>query len=96
MTDQSFDEGSKPTDLLQFPCDFPVKILGKVGFEFEGTVVSIIRKHFPQLSEGAIELKSSKKGNYVSITATLHAENKAQLDALYQELVDCKEVLIVL
>jgi putative lipoic acid-binding regulatory protein len=94
MADQSFSSDS--TDILQFPCDFPVKVLGKAGIEFEGAVVSIIRKHFPQLSEGAIQIKPSKKGNYISLTATLHANSKAQLDALYQELVNCEAVLMAL
>jgi len=82
--------------LLNFPTHFPIKILGKADFSFESTVITIIRKHIPNLSEGAVQLKSSQKGNYLSITATVYVESQAQLDALYQELVDCELVLMVL
>lgn len=82
--------------LLNFPCHFPMKILGKANFEFESAVIPIIRKHVPNLSEGAIALKTSQQGNYLSITATVYVESQAQLDALYKELVACELVMMVL
>lgn len=82
--------------LLTFPCDFPIKILGKATFDFESTVVTIIRKHIPRLSEGAITLKTSQEGKYLSITAMLRIESQEQIDALYNELVNCKLVIMVL
>lgn len=82
--------------LLKFPCDFPIKILGKANFDFESTVLMIIRKHIPNLPEGAIALKTSGKGNYLSITATVPVETQTQLDELYRELTACASVLMVL
>ena len=82
--------------LLNFPCDFPIKILGKADFTFESTVLTIIRKHIPNLSEGAIQLKTSQQGNYLSITAIVCVESQAQLDDLYRELVASELVLMVL
>jgi uncharacterized protein len=82
--------------VLDFPGDFPIKILGKANFAFESTVLTIIRKHIPNLPEGAIQLKTSEKGNYLSITAVLHVENQTQLDNLYRELVASELVLMVL
>ena len=82
--------------ILTFPCDFPIKILGKANFDFEAAVLTIIRKHVPHLSEGAVQLKPSNEGNYLSITAMVHVESQTQLDNLYQELVACKLVLMVL
>lgn len=81
---------------LHFPCHFPMKILGKANFEFEAAAVTIIRKHIPNLSEGAIALKTSREGNYLSITATVYVENQAQLDELYKELVASELVIMVL
>lgn len=83
-------------NLLQFPCNFPIKIMGKAGFEFESSVLTIIRRHIPHLAEGAITLKPSKQGNYLSITAIVHVENQVQLDNLYRDLVACEWVLMVL
>lgn len=81
---------------LTFPCDFPIKILGKSNFEFESTALTIIRKHIPNLSEGAVQLKMSQEGNYLSITATVYVESQKQLDDLYRELVASEFVLMVL
>lgn len=83
-------------ELWQFPCDFPIKVMGKTTPEFEALVLSIIRKHAPDLTEGAIELRSSQNGNYLSITVTVRAQSKAQLDTIYQELTASKLVLMAL
>jgi uncharacterized protein len=98
MTDdkQNSNDDEKPESLIHFPCDFPIKIFGKAGFEFESTVVTIIRKHAPNLSEGAIQLKSSGKGNYVSMTALVYVKSQMQLDDLYRDLVACELVMMVL
>lgn len=87
---------NKTESLLKFPCNFPIKVFGKAGFEFEASVVSTVRKHIPSLTEGAISLKHSQKGNYVALTAVVYVESQGQLDELYRDLVACKEVLIVL
>lgn len=81
---------------LKFPCEFPIKVMGKTGINFEGKVVAIIRKHVPDLGEGAIKSRFSKDGNYQSITITINAQSKAQLDAIYQDLKKEKEVLVSL
>ncbi len=77
--------------LFEFPCEYPIKIVGKqhdgeTKVDFEKEVVAIFEKHFDTLKEGAIEMRHSAKGNYASLTITVMAESKAQLDALYQEL----------
>jgi uncharacterized protein len=83
-------------NLIKFPCDFPIKIFGKASFEFESAVVTIIHKHIPNLSEGAIKLKFSNNEKYLAITALVPVKNQEQLDALYQELVASKLVIMVL
>lgn len=87
---------SNEETLLKFPCEFPIKVMGKATAEFEIFVLSTVRKHVPELSENAIEIRPSKQGNYLSITVTVYAQNKAQLDAIYQELTASKLVLMAL
>ncbi len=82
--------------LLEFPCDFMLKVMGKANTDFDLFVVEIVRKHCPDLGEGAITLRESKKGNYVAITVNIVAHNKSQLDALYSELSNHERTLMVL
>jgi len=79
--------------LFEFPCEFPIKAMGKSGPELEMAVLEIINRHVPDLPEGAIRLNASKGGNYTSITITITAESKAQLDGIYLELTACEHVL---
>jgi len=83
-------------EVITFPCNFTLKIIGKKTREFEQAVVCIIHKHFPKLGEGAISLKSSKGGKYLSISATVPAQNKKQLDNLYEELTNNDQILFAL
>jgi len=79
-----------------FPCDFPIKVIGNANDLFESAVVTIIRKHVPDISEGAIKINSSKKGKYLAFTVVIQAQSQAQLDAIYQELTAHEQVLMVL
>lgn len=87
------EDGKNP---WQFPCDFPIKIVGKSSGNFESFVYTTIHKHFPDLTEGAIASRQSKDGNYLAITVMVRAQSKEQLDALYVELTSNKEVLFTL
>jgi len=87
---------TEQNNLWQFPCEFPIKAMGKATPEFEAFVLNIIRKHAPDLIESAIELRPSQNGNYLSITATIQAKSKTQLDAIYQELSASSLVLMAL
>lgn len=82
--------------LLSFPCQFPIKVMGRNEPELEATVNTIVRRHVPDLGEGAITLRQSGKGNYISLTVTINATSKAQLDDLYRELSACELTLMVL
>lgn len=87
---------SKPESLIPFPCEFPIKIIGKASDAFEIAVLGIIRKHCPNLKENAIQSRASNQGKYHALTVTVFAENQQHLDALYQELTDCELVIMVL
>jgi uncharacterized protein len=82
--------------LFQFPCDFPLKVMGRRSDDFRSLVVGIVQKHVGVVDADKIEERPSKDGNYLSLTCTFSAQSKAQLDALYMELTSCQNVLIVL
>lgn len=81
---------------MKFPCNFPIKVMGKANLDFEARILSIIRRHTPDLGEAAIKIRHSKEGTYMSITAMIPAKSQKQLDNIYQELSSDKLVLMVL
>jgi len=82
--------------LLEFPCDFPIKAMGKTENDFDALVVEIVRKHCPDLLEGAVKSRLSKAGNYVSVTITIQARSRSQLDNIYMDLTAHEKVLMAL
>jgi putative lipoic acid-binding regulatory protein len=82
--------------LLEFPCDFPLKIMGATREGFAQAVVAVVLKHAPDFDPATVEMRPSKAGNYLSLTCTIRATSKPQLDALYRELTSHPWVKIVL
>ena len=82
--------------LLEYPCDFPIKILGHTQAGFAQTVLEIVRRHAPDFDGGTISMKTSKRGKYLSVTCVIRATSREQLDGLYQELCDHPMVVMVL
>ncbi|KJV05435.1 YbeD family protein [Methylocucumis oryzae] len=81
---------------LIFPCQFPIKAMGRVDIELDLLVLEIIQKHASIVSPSAVRTRASKKGTYVSVTVTIEATSKQQLDAIYQELTAHPAVLAAL
>lgn len=82
--------------LLEFPCPFPIKVMGKAGEGFDLWVVEIVRRHAPDLGEGAVQTRPSSGGKYIAVTVTINAQSKAQIDAIYRELTGDPRVLMAL
>jgi putative lipoic acid-binding regulatory protein len=82
--------------LLIFPCDFPLKVMGRHNDDFRSLVLGIVQKHAGDIDVDQIEERPSKDGKYLGLTYNIRATSKAQLDALYTELTSCEKVLIVL
>lgn len=78
--------------LFNFPCEFPIKAMGKTCPELEIAVIEIINRHVPDLGEGAVRMRPSSKGRYTSITITILAQSREQLDAIYMDLTACELV----
>lgn len=81
---------------LQFPCTFPIKAMGLATETFDALVVTIVRRHCPNVMEGAVKVRSSAGGKYLAVTVTIEANSREQLDAIYQDLVACEQVLFAL
>ena len=82
--------------LLEFPCDFPLKIMGATAADFAQTIAAVVAKHAPDFDAASIEMRPSKAGNYLSLTCTVRAVSQQQLDALYRELTSHPMVKVVL
>ncbi len=82
--------------LLKFPCDFPLKVMGRNNDDFRSIVIGIVEKHAGNVEMNRIEERPSRDGTYLGITITVTATSKAQLDAIYMELTSCERVLVSL
>ncbi len=87
---------SETESLLEFPCQFPIKAMGKTSADFDAVVVEIVRRHAGDILEGAVTSRPSKAGTYTSVTVMIEATSRAQLDAIYQGLTDHPDVLMAL
>lgn len=72
--------------LFEFPCDFPLKVFGHAQPGFAQAIAEIVLRHAPGFDPATIEMRSSSGAKYLSLTCTLRAESRQQLDALYREL----------
>ena len=82
--------------LLQFPCEFVIKVFGHASNEFELQTLTIIRHHIQDLAENSIKSRLSKDGKYLALSITMPVDSREQLDAIYQELSANPMVLMVL
>lgn len=77
---------SERTELLEFPCRFPIKVMGAHHEEFVATIVEVVRVHAPDLLEADVLVRASAKGNFLALTLHVNATSREQLDAIYMAL----------
>lgn len=82
--------------LLEFPCDFPIKAMGRIDSGCEARALEIVRQHVPDFDTKCMQSRVSRNGNYLSVTFTIRATSREQLDAIYRGLSGCEEMLMVL
>ena len=82
--------------LLELPCDFPIKIMGLASNDLAQAVLDVVLRHDPGFDGATMEMRASSGGKYVSLTCTVTATSKPQLDALYMELTSHPLVKVVL
>lgn len=81
---------------LKFPCVFPIKVMGRAQDGFAQAIAAVVVKHAPDFDPAALEMRASKEGNWLSVTASINAGSREQLDELYRELVAHPMVKMVL
>jgi putative lipoic acid-binding regulatory protein len=81
---------------LEFPCAFPIKIMGRRQDGFAQLIADIVVRHAPDFDPSTLEMRTSSAGNYLSLTATVNATSRDQLDDLYRDLVAQPMVAMVL
>jgi uncharacterized protein len=77
-----------PESLIEYPVDFPIKVMGQAQPGFAQAMVVIVKKHAPDFDESTIGMRPSREGKYLSLTFVIRATSREQLDALYQEFSD--------
>jgi len=82
--------------LIEFPCDFPIKIMGETRDEFTQTIVEVIKAHVSEFDASKIEMRASSGGKYISITCFVYVTSKPQLDDIYRALTAHPLVKVVL
>ena len=93
------DPAASPADgetLLEFPCAFPLKIMGLASDTLAQTVLEVVLRHAPDFDGATMEMRASSGGKYLSLTCTINARSRPQLDALYRELSGHPLVKVVL
>ena len=85
-----------PETLFEFPCQFPIKVMGKTSDEFEHEVVRIMQHHIDGFEKSAVTRRESAKSNYAALTVTITATSREQLDAIYMDLTASELVIMAL
>ena len=96
LPELTLPEDELQTSLIEYPCDFPLKIFGKQQAGFAQAVLEVVTKHDPGFLAASMEMRASKTARYVSLTCTIRATSREQLDATYQDLCDHPMVVMVL
>lgn len=88
-------EQAQPS-LIEYPTVFPIKIMGRQERGLAQSVIEIVSKHAPDFDPATVEMRTSKQKNYLSVTCVIRATSREQLDALYRDLCDHPQVVMVL
>ncbi|MDH5327014.1 MAG: DUF493 domain-containing protein [Gammaproteobacteria bacterium] len=87
---------SEPEDIMEFPCLFPIKAMGLASPQLQQTILRIVQRHAPEVQTHHCKERPSKNGKYISITVTIEATSRAQLDAIYIDLNASDHVVMTL
>lgn len=87
---------SEPPSLLEFPTDYPIKVIGRPSDEFRARVHAIVLRHAPLIEPERVTERLSENGNFLSISYRLRAESREQVEALATDLKSCEGVLTLI
>lgn len=81
---------------IEFPCDYPIKVLGRRSEVYQTVILEVFERHAPGFDRQSIEIRDSRKGTFTSLTITITATGKEQLDALHRDLMATGHVQMVI
>ena len=87
---------SESKKLLEFPCSFPIKMMGRADAAFSDFAVRLVEQHVGKVAPNAIQTSASRNGNFLSVTVTIDAQSQEQLDSIYNELSNHEDILVAL
>lgn len=87
---------NKKEQLIKFPCDFPIKVVGVANFDIEDFATKIVHIHAPEMEYIPTATKTSSQGKYQAITITIKASSQQQIDAIYRDLTANENIIMVL
>ena len=79
---------SVPDSLIEYPVDFPIKVMGRTQPGFAQEMLALVKRHAPDFDESTVGMRPSREGKYLSLTFEIRATSRQQLDALYRDLSD--------
>ena len=95
VVDNKIVEQTQET-LIEFPCDFPIKVMGETRDDFTNEIIKTIQTKIPSFNASQIEMRGSSGGKYISLTCTVHVTSKSQLDDIYRALTSHPMVKVTL
>ena len=96
MNDPGDGQGNGQETLLEFPCRFPIKAMGRDESAFEAHVLQIISAHVDDIAPEDVVTRSSSAGKFLAVTVTIDAKNQEHLDRVYRNLTSSERILYVL
>ena len=81
---------------IEFPCEYPIKVLGRSTEEFRSVIIEVFERHAPGFDQETITVRDSARGTFTSLTITITATGKDQLDALHKDLMATGHVQMVI
>lgn len=81
---------------IEFPCQYPIKVIGTAGDDFAEVICEVVEKHAPGVDTTAVEIKDSKNGRFLSLRVVITATGQEQLEALHRDLKATGRVHMVL
>jgi uncharacterized protein len=96
MTDQKPTLGTPEETLIEFPCDFLIKVMGETSDDFANLMVQVIQAHEPTFDASKVDMRASSGGRFISLTCNVHVTSKVQLDSIYRALSEHPQVKYVL
>jgi putative lipoic acid-binding regulatory protein len=96
MTEQKQEVAKEEETLVEFPCDFFIKVMGETSDDFANAMVKVIQVYAPKFDASKVDIRASSSGKFISLTCSVYVTTKTQLDSIYRALSEHPQVKYVL